>query len=288
LKSKWKRAALLTVLMGGCFAAGAVASNGIERVDAFLRPDYNVIIDGKATQLDTPILIYNESSYIPVRSVSRLLGANVNWEQTTQSIYINSRFDGQPETPANNAPYGKITMEQGNSLVFNYLGKEYALLSITTDMTRSTNTYYRVTDLSRMGIDTRGAIKYQETKTGDLYVLREDAEKLFKQTPEPQYSYQAVASGSYEADVKEYLLTMANVTIPEASMTGQSIYPTYTEVYFIDKLDDHPGHYALYFRNERYETQVFMVHLERDNFDKLYRKALYTINLDYLPKFFDK
>ena len=282
MERKWKRVALLTLLMGGCFAAGAAASNGIERVEAFLRPDYKVVIDGKAAQLKEPILIYNSSSYIPVRAVSELLGANVNWHDPTSTIYINPRYAGQPEIPDENTVYTPITMEQPNPYVITYLGKDYAVMTITKEGT----TYYRVTDLSRMGVDTRSLLKYQETYTGDLYVRQEEADKLWKLTPEIQMAYMAVASGIYDSALKDYLLTMANETIPQYSMTDQSIYPRYSRVFFVDALDDHPGYFYMYAWNEQYEIQVFVVNMEKDNSGRWYQKAVHIINLDYASKFF--
>lgn len=284
MKRKWKRVALLSLLMGGCFAAGAVASNGIERVDAFLRPDFKVIVDGKESKLDAPILVYNDSGYIPVRSVSKVLGANINWDEPTKSIYINPKFAGQPEVPDNNTTYSEIKMEQAVPLLITYLGREYGVLSINYEG----KTYYRVTDLSRMGIDTRSLLKYKEFNTGGLYALMDDVDKLWKQAPDVQVTFMAATSGVYDSELKEYLLKMANETFPQFVFPDNTDYPKYIQVFFIDSLDEHPGYIAMYAYNERYEVKVIVMQVDKDTTGKWYNKGFQIINLDYLKNFFTK
>lgn len=281
---KWKKVLLLTLLMGSCFAAGAVASNGIEKVDAFLRPDFKMVVDGKAVQLENPVLLYNDSSYLPVRAVSELLGANVNWQDSTNTIYINPRFAGQPEIPADTTTYPEIKMEQPYPLLLTYLGKDYGLLSFPVQST----TYYRVKDLARMGVDTKGLLKYKESKTGDLYVREEDAKKLYKEMPVIGGSFDPVTSGVYDTALKDSLVVLGKETIPYLGRMKLGGFPMYAYVFFIDAIDEHPGYYFMYFRDEKYTVRVFAVNMEKNTDGKWSQRSIQSIDLDYTPKFFEK
>jgi len=80
-------AALLTVGMGTFFAAGVYAQDVLQKVDAYLRPDFRIVVDGKTTGM-TP-LIYEGSSYVPFKALSELLGADVSWDESTKTIKVN-------------------------------------------------------------------------------------------------------------------------------------------------------------------------------------------------------
>ena len=74
--------------MGTCFGAGVYAQDVLQRVDAYLRNDYKVVVNGQAVQLNNPPLIYNNSSYLPVKELGGYLGAVVNWQESTKTIYL--------------------------------------------------------------------------------------------------------------------------------------------------------------------------------------------------------
>lgn len=280
---KWKQVGLLTLLMGGCFAAGAVASNGIERVDAFLRPDYKVIVEGKAADLDTPVLIYNNSSYIPVRAVSKLLGADVNWHEQTNSIYINPRFPGQPEAPNEESEYREIILQQPFAYKVTYLGKEYGLLSIVADY----NNYYRVEDLARMGIDTRGVTKSRDAYTGYLFIKQEEADKLWKEQPIITVSIEPVMTGVYDKTLESTFLDFAKLGLPMLHKYNPDMYPNNLFIFYIDAVADHPGWYYMFCRDERNELSVIVANYAQNENGTWYQKSMSNVKPDYLHRFFD-
>lgn len=283
MNSKRKKVALLAFLLTGAFAAGAAASNGIERVDAFLRPDFKLIVDGKTAQLNNPILVYNDTSYLPIREISGLLGADVNWNNSSNTAYVNSRFEGQPSLPVDNGEYKEIEMKNPNPMFFKYLGRDYGVMTFYGD----TSIYYRVTDLNRMGVNTAGVLKYRDTNTHDLYITEEDVQKLWKERPEPQWSTGTIISGVYDSKIKKFLQAMVDdaKAVPYNSQSHSLLLP-FTTVFFIDAIDDHPGYYSMYYRDTKGGTGIIMAKVEKDENGDYIRRSYTLIDLQYMYKYF--
>lgn len=285
LKTKWKQTVLLALLMGGCFAAGAAASNGIERVDAYLRPDYKVVVEGDEVQLENPVLIYNNSSYLPVRALGNLLEATINWDGQTNTIYVDPRFPGQPEIPVD-SDYEEIEMQQPFPYSVTYRSKEYGLLSVGANY----NTYYRVEDLALMGIDTSGLSKVRDKYTGFFFVKQEDVTKLVKGDFIVSVSREPVIAGVYDEELKEILLNLAKTGI---TTVGQQLtepyepYLIYHYAFYISAVEDRPNWFYLFSRNERNELMVFVAQFAQDQEGKWYRKTLNSTAPEYLHSFFD-
>lgn len=84
----------LALIMASCFALGASASSGLQEISAYLNSNITVKMDGETqTFLDAkgnrvyPIT-YQGSTYLPVRAVAGLVGLDVNWDQTTQTVLL--------------------------------------------------------------------------------------------------------------------------------------------------------------------------------------------------------
>ncbi len=54
----------------------------------------DVWLDGKTVQLDVPAKIINDKVMIPIRFVSETMGFNVNWINSTYSVYISDKVEG--------------------------------------------------------------------------------------------------------------------------------------------------------------------------------------------------
>lgn len=87
MKKQIFAAALSAVLLCGTAAAGWSAS-------AELRPDIDVVIDGtertfyNAGGVEVHPISYQDTTYLPVRAIGELMGKNVNWDPTTQTVSI--------------------------------------------------------------------------------------------------------------------------------------------------------------------------------------------------------
>ncbi|USF25588.1 hypothetical protein N510_000500 [Firmicutes bacterium ASF500] len=95
----------LALILTLCMAVTAVvsvtvagAAGGLQEIKAFLNADITLKLDGEAQVLKdangvrTYPITYNDTTYLPVRSIAGLLGVDVGWDQATQSVLL-----GDPE-----------------------------------------------------------------------------------------------------------------------------------------------------------------------------------------------
>lgn len=175
--------AILGTLMGTCFTAGVYAQDVLERVDAYLRKDFHVVVAGQQVKLANPPLIYNNASYLPVKELGNYLGAVVNWQDSTKTIYINPRINVLQPHEGNETNYTEIVFQYPYVQYFDYLGGTYPVLTNMTEMT-----FYRLADVERMGVKTAGLRKAKEKYSEELYVSEEELKKVWGDQP-PQVSY---------------------------------------------------------------------------------------------------
>ncbi|UUZ95890.1 copper amine oxidase N-terminal domain-containing protein [Paenibacillus sp. P25] len=123
-----KRVLLLTAAISGAFTAGVYAQDVLQRVDAYLRPDFSIVLDGKPVQLSGPALVYDDKSYLPLKELGNLLGASILWKADTKTIYINSRINPEQTPPASEQTYEDIELYNPYSVKVSYLGADYPLL----------------------------------------------------------------------------------------------------------------------------------------------------------------
>lgn len=180
---KWSKVAIIGTLMGTCFGAGVYAQDVLQRVDAYIRNDYKVVVNGQAVQLVNPPLIYNNSSYLPVKELGGYLGAIVNWQESTKTIFINPRVSLSQATDGNQSSYSEMVLQYPYAQLMDYRGATYPVL-----MNMADQTYYRLADLDRMGVRTDGLRKSKEKYTGQLYVSETELRNVWGNEP-PQMSY---------------------------------------------------------------------------------------------------
>ena len=64
---------------------------------AKLRPDYTIVIDGKEKDFKRSdgsaafALVYEESTYLPLRAIGEAIGRNVNWDEDTKTITLEGK-----------------------------------------------------------------------------------------------------------------------------------------------------------------------------------------------------
>lgn len=108
MKKKWI-AMGTTLVMTAAMAIPAMAA--IDYETARLRPDFTIVIDGKEKNFKRSdgsaafALVYEESTYLPLRAIGEAIGKNVNWDEDTKTITL----EGARETKdsSNKAAEGK-------------------------------------------------------------------------------------------------------------------------------------------------------------------------------------
>ena len=77
-----------------CLVLGTAAASQSKTVTATFRPDMTLKVNGTTytvrdtTGVRVSPLVYNGTTYLPLASLSQLLGAEVSWDQNTQTILI--------------------------------------------------------------------------------------------------------------------------------------------------------------------------------------------------------
>jgi hypothetical protein len=81
-----KKVLLLTLTLLLAFAAGAMAATGIK-----------VVVNGKTAKTDAKLI--NNTTYVPLRAVSEMLGAKVDWDNKTKTVNItNGQVPAESQT----------------------------------------------------------------------------------------------------------------------------------------------------------------------------------------------
>jgi hypothetical protein len=246
---RWKRVMVMGTLLTGTFTAGVFAQDVLQRVDAYLRPDFNIMLDGKSVQLDSPTLIYDGNSYLPIKQLGNLFGANIIWKDATKTIFINSRINSEQVVTDKDQTIEEFKFRSPYSIMVNYLGANYPLLLAYADGNSSSLLYYRLSDVRRMGIDTNGLKQSKEKLTGVLYVSELELKKLLKQMPTPNNSGRERYIISEELNTNKikalqtYIKSENNNRMSDVQFTNMPI--------MIDKMDTENMYEYLY-----YQTRV--------------------------------
>ena len=93
---------LLVALLG---AAGVVsAAPTVTNVTAQLNPDYKIVVDGVNQNLfnstGQPVypLVYNNSTYLPLRAMGELMNKNVNWDEANLTASLEGKRTAAPSS----------------------------------------------------------------------------------------------------------------------------------------------------------------------------------------------
>ena len=136
-KITMKKSAFITIIaLVTVFSSsmGVVASNGIEKIQASLNHNIKFFVDGKSwapkdgTGKALSALVYNGSTYVPLRATGEALGAEINYDPKSLSITINSDSN-------NGVPYLDINENTSNNNTSN----------VTENNNKSTSTKDTVT-----------------------------------------------------------------------------------------------------------------------------------------------
>lgn len=86
-------------------------------------------VNGKTVELDVPATAVNGATLVPARFIGETLGSNVNWDNNTRSVLVDSKL-----------PFGKYKVNRvvdGDTIKINFNGKEESLRLIGVDTPES-------------------------------------------------------------------------------------------------------------------------------------------------------
>jgi hypothetical protein len=172
-KRRIAKSLAFTLVMGVCFTAGAYADDALVKVEAYLRPDFTVKVNGRAVALPDPPLIYNNSSYLPLKVLGLLLGAEVNWDEATKSILVSPNPSGgvpggqNPGNPGESG-LGYREIKLGDVIRYNLIYNNVSYPALANLI--GSSAYFRWSDLQLMPFDLSGVILHTEKATKETYV----------------------------------------------------------------------------------------------------------------------
>lgn len=248
---RWNKVLVTAALMSGAFAAGVYAEDVLQRVDAYLRPDFRVMLNGEQVLLSSPPLIYNDNSYLPLKELGSLLGANILWRGDSKTIFINSRIYPEQQTPEEDGEYEEIELKTPSFIKVSYLGAEYPLLMTYDKKTNGSAVYYRLSDVRRMGIDTDGLNKVKEKYTQYLFVNEQELRSRWNTPPvrvnvKDRYYVGGEINPKKIEKIQEHIQMLLNYKVNDLTFTTRPI--------MIDKISD--NEYDFLFQERVYTTKA--------------------------------
>lgn len=117
---------LIIGLIAGALLATAgtsLASDLYEKITATKRADYKVELDGKRVELKNAPIVYDGSTYIPLRELSNVIGVGVEWNGKTQTVKLSSKDDSNQSVDEQE----NESMSDTEFLSLNQLVQEYEL-----------------------------------------------------------------------------------------------------------------------------------------------------------------
>lgn len=150
MKKVWGKSALLTASLLLSFSIGVNAATINEKVSAILSKDVSVTLNDTKIPLKDGAgdavypLVYNGSTYLPVRSVAELTGMSIDWNPTSRTVAL--RGAASTTTPVvsedpykDAANFGKTTLLQLRSVTnaITYTKGNYANSGFSVSMDKT-------------------------------------------------------------------------------------------------------------------------------------------------------
>lgn len=91
---------LTSLAMLGCLGTGVYAGSNLQEIKAYLNPGIKFKVDGQSVQLKNSSgaviapITYNNTTYLPVRAISDLLGVTVNFDGKSNTIQLGEQSEG--------------------------------------------------------------------------------------------------------------------------------------------------------------------------------------------------
>ncbi|WP_274362491.1 stalk domain-containing protein [Paenibacillus thermotolerans] len=218
MKSGTKLAAGAFALSVLSFAGGAAAADKLEQVLVYVQPDIKITLNGEMKKLEKSPLVYNGTSYLPLREIAAVTGAEVTWDEKNKTAHINSAAATAP--PAANSGSGssssstsvppqvavqrpaEIKLKDVIRYSFDYNGKSYPVLVNFVD----NSMYLRKIDIDQMGIVYGSIQTPKEHWTGELYIHIDDIKPYWSELPRMTLHQETIINGMPNDDIKNLLI----------------------------------------------------------------------------------
>lgn len=101
---------IATLLMGTALGAG------VKKTIEVAFDSVNLTVNGK--KVDAETIVYNETTYVPLRAAAEMLDKDVGWDQATQTASINDKVVEEPVVKEKEDPIqsGEETLSQKNAV----------------------------------------------------------------------------------------------------------------------------------------------------------------------------
>lgn len=104
------------------------AEDGLEKITAYLRKDLPIKLDGQQLKLQNPPIVYDGSTYVPLRELSGIVGVGVEWNDKTQTVELSSKSTSNMTISTEGNEQQSMTQStiylNGRSII-EILGKKY-------------------------------------------------------------------------------------------------------------------------------------------------------------------
>lgn len=127
---RWTGALLCALMLAGTLFSTVLAAS-VTTVSATLSPDITVQVDGatrtffNVNGVQVHPVLYNGTTYLPVRAIGELMGKTVSWNGTTRTVTLTASGSGGLVTDADT--FNPATPTQpGNTQSGSYIGVERA------------------------------------------------------------------------------------------------------------------------------------------------------------------
>lgn len=165
-------------------ASSAFADEGLEKIEAYLRPSLPVTLYGSPLILESPPVMVDGNTYLKLRDVAAATGLDVNWNDTTQTVELTKGLATVPEVPQTtpvteqpvitvNPRISEITkeLEEWNGKL-DYVNKEISFqVQVVSDLEEKSTSQDPI--VSR---DAKGWINFQKTRLDGMKENKQLAE----------------------------------------------------------------------------------------------------------------
>ncbi len=106
------------ILFGGILA---VAAPTLVSIPVYFNAVNDIVVEGESVTPTQPIILYNDTTYVPFRYMGEIIGKEVSWDQATRTIYYGEKpaHINEPTTTQ-----GRQLLDFYQSIQWNPLGQD--------------------------------------------------------------------------------------------------------------------------------------------------------------------